>query len=75
VLALGCTIGQGISGLSTLAVGSIIVLVAIIFSSAVTLKVQYYRLVYEDANFIDALLSGLVDVRLLPSSMRRLEAL
>ena len=75
VLALGCTIGQGISGLSTLAVGSIIVLVAIIVSSAVTLKVQYYRLVYEDANFIDALLSGLVDVRLLPSSMRRLEAL
>ena len=75
VLALGCTIGQGISGLSTLAVGSIIVLVAIIFSSAVTLKVQYYRLVYEDANFIDALLSGLADVRLLPSSMRRLEAL
>ena len=75
VLALGCTIGQGISGLSTLAVGSIVVLVAIIFSSAVTLKVQYYRLVYEDANFIDALLSGLVDVRLLPSSMRRLEAL
>ena len=75
VLALGCTIGQGISGLSTLAVGSIIVLVAIIFSSAVTLKVQYYRLVYEDANFIDALLSGLVDVRLLPTSMRRLEAL
>ena len=75
VLALGCTIGQGISGLSTLAVGSLIVLVAIILSSAVTLKVQYYRLVYEDANFIDALLSGLVDVRLLPSSMRRLEAL
>jgi uncharacterized membrane protein YedE/YeeE len=75
VLALGCTIGQGISGLSTLAVGSLIVLVAIIVSSAVTLKVQYYRLVYEDANFIDALLSGLVDVRLLPSSMRRLEAL
>ena len=75
VLALGCTIGQGISGLSTLAVGSLIVLVAIIVSSAVTLKVQYYRLVYDDANFIDALLSGLVDVRLLPSSMRRLEAL
>ena len=75
VLALGCTIGQGISGLSTLAVGSLIVLVAIIVSSAVTLKVQYYRLVYEDANFIDALLSGLVDVRLLPSSLRRLEEL
>ncbi len=75
VLALGCTIGQGISGLSTLAVGSFIVLVAIIFSSAVTLKVQYYKLVYEDASFIDALFSGLVDVRILPSSMRRLEAL
>lgn len=75
VLALGCTIGQGISGLSTLAVGSLIVLVAIIFSSAVTLKVQYYKLAYEDASFVDALFSGLVDVRILPSSMRRLEAL
>ena len=75
VLALGCTIGQGISGLSTLAVGSLIVLVAIIFSSAVTLKVQYYKLAYEDASFVDALFSGLVDVRVLPSSMRRLEAL
>lgn len=75
VLALGCTIGQGISGLSTLAVGSLIVLVAIIFSSAVTLKVQYYKLAYEDASFVDALFSGLVDVRILPSSMRRLESL
>ena len=30
ILALGCTIGQGISGMSTLAVGSMIALTAII---------------------------------------------
>ena len=75
VLALGCTIGQGVSGLATLAIGSILVLVSIIFGCATTLKVQYYKLVYEDAGTLDALISGWVDFKLLPSSMRKLEAL
>ncbi len=75
VLALGCTVGQGVSGLSTLALGSALALGSIIFGSAATLKTQYYKLVYEDANVFDALISGLVDLRVLPSSMRRLEAI
>ncbi len=44
VTALGCTIGQGISGFSTLALGSIITFVAIIGGSAATMKWQYWRM-------------------------------
>ena len=74
VLALGCTIGQGITGVSTLALGSILTLVAIIFGSAMTMKIQYYKLVYEDeASFSKAFITALVDMKLLPSSMRRLD--
>jgi uncharacterized membrane protein YedE/YeeE len=41
ILAMGCTIGQGITGLSTLALGSFIALGAIIAGSALTMKIQY----------------------------------
>ncbi len=41
VLAMGCTIGQGITGFSTLALGSILTFVAIVIGSAATMKVQY----------------------------------
>jgi len=75
VLALGCTIGQGISGISTLALGSFISLIAIILGSAATMKVQLYLLVYEDANWLDALLTAGADLRLLPRSLRRLQAI
>jgi uncharacterized membrane protein YedE/YeeE len=44
ITALGCTIGQGISGLSTLALGSIVTFAAIIAGSAATIKWQYWRL-------------------------------
>ena len=75
VLALGCTIGQGITGVSTLAVGSIAALLSIIFGSALTMKIQYYKLVYEDeATFLKALLSALVDMKMLPSALRKLDA-
>ena len=47
VLALGCTIGQGISGLSTLALGSFLAFFAIIAGAAATMKVQYWRLMKE----------------------------
>ena len=40
VTALGCTIGQGISGFSTLALGSIVTFLAIIAGSAATMKYQ-----------------------------------
>ena len=75
VLALGCTIGQGITGISTLAIGSFIAFGGIVFGSALTMKVQYYKLVYEqEASFMAALISGLVDLHLLPKGMRKLEA-
>jgi uncharacterized membrane protein YedE/YeeE len=75
VLALGCTIGQGITGISTLAIGSFIAFGGIVLGSALTMKVQYYKLVYEqDASFMAALISGMVDLHLLPKGMRKLEA-
>ncbi len=47
VTALGCTIGQGITGFSTLALGSIVTFFAIIAGSAATLKYQYWKLAKE----------------------------
>lgn len=74
-LALGCTIGQGITGVSTLALGSILAFIAIIFGSALTMKMQYYKMLYEDAGFFAVLLTALVELKLLPSALRKLDAL
>ena len=75
-LAMGCTVGQAITGISTLAVGSIVTFGAIFLGSALTMKVQYYKMVYEDeASLGKALISGLVDLHLLPEGMRKLEAI
>jgi hypothetical protein len=75
VLAMGCTIGQGVTGVSTLALGSFLALGSMILGSATTMKVVYYRMLYEDASLWDALLSALADFRILPEFMRRLQAL
>ena len=40
VTALGCTIGQGLSGLSTLSAGAALTVAGIITGAALTLKVQ-----------------------------------
>jgi len=75
-LAMGCTVGQAITGVSTLAVGSILTFAAIFLGSALTMKVQYYKMVYEaEASFGKALVTGLVDLHLLPESLRRLDAI
>ncbi len=75
VLALGCTIGQGIVGVSTLATGSFLALGAIIFGSAMTMRIQLYKMMYEDeASFFKAFITALVDFRFLPASMRKLDA-
>jgi len=47
IVALGCTVGQGISGFSTLALGSIIAFASIVAGAAATMKVQYWRLMRE----------------------------
>ena len=75
ILALGCTIGQAVTGVSTLALGSFIAFGSIVFGSALTMKIQYYKMVYEDeATFMKAFLSSMVDMRLLPSGLRKLDA-
>ena len=73
-LALGCTIGQGITGISTLATGSFLTFAAIVFGSALTMKIQYYKMVYEEeAGFFSALVASLADFHLLPNGMRKLD--
>ncbi len=48
VTALGCTIGQGLSGLSTLALGSFIATGAIIAGAVAALKYQAWRIEHTD---------------------------
>jgi hypothetical protein len=43
VTALGCTIGQGLTGLSTLAIGSFVAFASIIAGCVAALKYQYWR--------------------------------
>ena len=47
VLGMGCTIGQGITGVSTLALGSIVTILSIIAGSAATMKYQYWLMMRE----------------------------
>ncbi len=68
VLALGCTIGQGITGMSTLAFGSLMALVSIIFGSAFTMKVDYYLL--DENGFFSALRCALSDMHLFPAAQK-----
>jgi hypothetical protein len=44
ITALGCTVGQAITGISTLALGSIVTFIAIVAGSAATMKYQYWRM-------------------------------
>jgi len=43
VMAMGCTIGQGLSGLSSLSVGSLLVLLGIVVGASLTLGWQLHR--------------------------------
>jgi uncharacterized membrane protein YedE/YeeE len=47
VTAMGCTVGQGITGFSTLALGSIVTFLAIIAGSTAMLRFQYWRIMRE----------------------------
>lgn len=75
VLAMGCTIGQGVTGMSTMALGSAIAFASFILGSAVTMKVQYYRMVYENATIPAVLAAALADLRLWPNRERTLRPL
>jgi len=54
VTALGCTIGQGLTGVSTLAVGSILTLGAIIVGSVMAVKYQMWRIDRMEARAVAA---------------------
>ena len=73
VLSLGCTIGQGVSGVSTLAVGSVITLFSIIFGASLMMKIEYYKAVYDDSGFFELLKNSLIDLKVLPEALRTLE--
>ena len=76
VMGMGCTVGQGITGISTLAIGSALTFAAIVLGAALTMKIQFYKMVYEDeATFLKALVAGLADLRLVPNGWRSLEAI
>jgi len=62
VLALGCTIGQGVTGVSTLALGSVIAVVSIIVGSAVAMRFQYLRL--NDMGILSSLFTSIADILL-----------
>ena len=63
VLALGCTVGQGVAGISTLSMGAVLATGAIMLGSVLTTKMQYHML---DESFAKALCRSLVELRLLP---------
>jgi len=48
VLSMGCTVGQAITGMSTVAVGSMLTFAAIVGGAAATMKYQYWRMLQED---------------------------
>ena len=60
VLSFGCTIGQGVTGISTLALGSFLAITMIFFGSALTMKIQYHML--DEQSFARALVEGLTDL-------------
>lgn len=47
VLAMGCTVGQAITGISTFAIGSILTFLAIVIGAAGTMKYQYWKMMQE----------------------------
>jgi uncharacterized membrane protein YedE/YeeE len=47
MLSMGCTFGQAITGISTLAIGSILTFLAIVIGCALTLKYQFWRVARE----------------------------
>ena len=47
VMALGCTVGQGLSGVSTLSLGSVLALMSIIAGAVIALRYQTWRVMNE----------------------------
>lgn len=62
VLGMGCTIGQGITGISTLALGSFITALSIVLGSAITMRFQYLRM--DDMGVFGAFFMSIADILL-----------
>ena len=60
VLSLGCTVGQGVTGLSTLALGSVIATLSIMLGCAITLRVAYHRM--DERGRFAAVGAGIADI-------------
>ena len=73
VLALGCTIGQGITGFSTMALGSFVSIAGIVVASMMTMKYQYYSMIHDESSVLDVFITVLADMHFLPDRLRRLE--
>ena len=67
VLALGCTVGQGVAGISTLSMGAVLATGTIMLGSVLTTKMQYHML---DESFSKSLRRSLVELRLLPGTVK-----
>ncbi|MDC0039237.1 YeeE/YedE family protein [Gammaproteobacteria bacterium] len=67
VLALGCTVGQGVAGISTLSMGAVLATGAIMLGSVLTTKMQYHML---DESFSKSLRRSLVELRLFPGTVK-----
>lgn len=65
VLAMGCTIGQAIAGVSTLALGSLVTFFAIVFGAALTMKIQFHMI--DGKTFTRAAYHSLAELRLFPA--------
>jgi len=60
VLSLGCTIGQGVTGISTLALGSFVATACIMLGSAITMRVHYHRM--DERGRFGSVMAGIADI-------------
>ena len=60
VLSLGCTIGQGVTGISTLALGSFVATACIMLGSAIAMRVQYHHM--DERGKLGSLMAGIADI-------------
>jgi len=60
VLSLGCTIGQGVTGISTLALGSFVATACIMLGSAITMRAHYHRM--DERGRFGSVMAGIADI-------------
>lgn len=65
VIAMGCTVGQGLTGAGTLALGSFTAALSMIVSAWVTLKIMLYRILYPDTGVKTLCQALLADLRII----------